>query len=418
MVSLVSETNVEFIGAIEGAYMLLATLVDFDGNSRSCWHHDQITFNVGRLHPKNRSESLLIGLRSMRHHGSRMRILDDPWLIQPESQHDFAYVTVLWSEDYVDSTIAWATGLVAAGSTFRRVCLVVKTTLSRPSEEILNRCCCDIIAIDPIHAPRGMVGHRSRYELALTKLRVFQLRQHGLRKIVLMDSDILILQNIDELFWFPAPAATVSASTLLGTTTEPKLSTGVMIIEPSEEEFHAVMRRLDDWIQSREGLESPDIFRFIEQDLLDMHWFDGSRPKYHVLPLVYNLYPELLDTLPFLDSGNGTQGTSMKFPLDHGVKVVHLWHWYNPMLVRTHNEKQILQNNAKLKHPVIWSWYELFWKLHQQGLAVGMPEKFPIRRDACIRELMKTHGITHDVASKFFPTVQGLCMHTLGGLMT
>merc|ERR1712083_808291 len=106
---------------------------------------------------------------------------------------------------------------------------------------------------------------------------------------------------------------------------------GVMVIEPSEEEFRGVMRRLDDWEASA---GSQDVLRFIEQDVLDMHWLADGRMRYNVLPLTYNLYPELLDTLPFLapeqDSQDPSNTTRVTFPLDHGVKLVHLWHWYNP----------------------------------------------------------------------------------------
>ena len=47
-----------------------------------------------------------------------------------------------------------------------------------------------------------------------------------------MDSDMLILQNLDDLFWMPAPAATFDRVALLGDTDEPRLSAGVLVPLP------------------------------------------------------------------------------------------------------------------------------------------------------------------------------------------
>merc|ERR1719401_2923978 len=149
---------------------------------------------------------------------------DTPWLKQPPGHKDFAFVTVLWSVEYVDTVLAWAGGLIAVGSTFGRVCMVVKEWIWEHLLELLQRCCCDILPVDPILSPWKATKRTSRYELVLTKLRALQLHKDGYRKIVLMDSDILVLQNIDELFWYPAPAAAVSSSTLVGTTNVPNLN--------------------------------------------------------------------------------------------------------------------------------------------------------------------------------------------------
>eukprot|EP00449_Zooxanthella_nutricula_P063996 CAMPEP_0198581908 /NCGR_PEP_ID=MMETSP1462-20131121/124852_1 /TAXON_ID=1333877 /ORGANISM="Brandtodinium nutriculum, Strain RCC3387" /LENGTH=83 /DNA_ID=CAMNT_0044313297 /DNA_START=25 /DNA_END=273 /DNA_ORIENTATION=+ len=83
-----------------------------------------------------------------------------------------------------------------------------------------------------------------------------------------------------------------------------------------------------------------------------------------MLPLTYNLNPSLLDTLPFLYPRDDGEDFSASFPMDHGVKVVHLWHWYNPILAASGSARQAMQLNARLKHRVLWNWYDLWWKMH------------------------------------------------------
>ena len=112
----------------------------------------------------------------------------------------------------------------------------------------------------------------SRYEFALTKLRVYQLGRMGFKKVVLMDADTFALQNIDELFWTPSPAFTVLGANLLGERPTANVSTGVMVIEPSESEFNDIMEILRKWeLNAKANPNSKDVLIFIEQDLLDMY---------------------------------------------------------------------------------------------------------------------------------------------------
>ena len=60
-------------------------------------------------------------------------------MVQPRSAKDFAYVTILWSDDFVDNTIVWATSLAATGSTFRRIRLIGRGRISKSRITILSR---------------------------------------------------------------------------------------------------------------------------------------------------------------------------------------------------------------------------------------------------------------------------------------
>lgn len=365
-----AQPNFEVFGMSDGTYYLAAKLVDEAGMSRECWNLEKVRFSVGEGGdgPRAPEDVLVRGLNKMFQEGGRSMEQQTPWLMQPKGGGDFAYVTAIWSDNFVDCVLAWATSLIMVGSTFRRICMIAQGRVSEAMIQALRNCCCEILIVDLIAPPKMAAAKKewSRYELVLTKFRVFQLHKMGLRKIVLMDSDTLVLENIDELFWFPAPAATLTKGALLGETRDPELSAGVMVLETSEAEFDGILRFTREW---EDANGESDALLFAEQQLLSKYWFKDGRPTYYILPLTYNLYPELLDTFPYLrkriDSKRKDRDTS-----GTTVKVVHFWDWFNPILGGARKNMQI---EAKLKSKHMWEWYELWWEMHQRGIrkAIG-----------------------------------------------
>lgn len=423
--------NFELFGLSEGRYFFQALLIDTAGHSRECWYTHKVRFSVvSAAAALNASEAVMRSLFSDGQGSGRRGVLSDtPWIIQPQQHSDFAYVTVLWSNDFVDCALAWAMSLKKSGSIFRRICLVAESRMSPEYLAALQRGTCEVIPVEPIQSPTSaMKGEWSRYEFALTKLRVLQLASRGLRKIVLMDSDTLVLQNVDELFWYPAPAVTLSKASLLGETAEPRLSTGVMVLEPSAADFDGVMKLLREW-EARSG--EKEILRFIEQDLLDMYWFVDGRPRYYILPMSYNLYPELLDIFPWLHrppkqspAGGAAPGEEGPGPgPEPGVRIVHFWEWYNPMIGAKHGPQSAqhhLQMQARTKHKLMWDWYELWWGFHQHALEELAPQRYATWREQC-RYMMELDNPR--LAGQYLPMLGGdpngklTCHHPTGLVM-
>ena len=393
-----AELNFEVFGLQNGKYFVQVFLLDHEEKTRSCWLTHSVSFTVAYHHEKNRSAALQRNLKVYEEGFRGKPRLPNAFLLQPSSPRDFAYVTILWSEDFVDNAIVWAMGLVATGSTFRRICMIGKGQIAMSKIQILSRCCCDIDIAEPVQAPGLSSKPWGRYALILTKLRVLQLDRKGLRKIVMMDADTLVLQNIDELFWLPSPSATVNKDTLMGELEKPKLSAGIMVLQPDSARF-------DELLADTDLLEN--VSQFAEQDLLDAY-FNHS---YNIIPLTYNLYPELLDLMPFLHPQNAAG--SCELPVDNGIKVVHFWHLFNPFQISTYMGAHYLQLNAKLVHLQIQRWYRIFWRLHQQGLQLGSPNEYAVWQQKC-EEKSQFFG----QGQKFVPVLSGggleLCRHVEG----
>jgi len=398
--------NIEVFGIEDGHYLAQVVLVDHERRSRSCWKRNDVSFSIEpRRDGSNRSAALQRNLRRYQQEAYN-REIEEKFLIQPTSIKDFAYVTLLWSDDFVDNTVVWANSLMATGSTFRRICMIARGRVLMSKVNLLARCCCEVFITDPIHAPVSSPGALNQYALVLTKFRIFQLDRKGLRKVVVMDADTLVLQNIDELFWLPSPSVTVDKDTLMGRSSKPKMSAGIMVLEPDSQKFDKIMERSGEILQAQK-----EAF-FLEQDVLNAFFHQ----TYNILPLTYNLYPELLDFMPFLhntqDEGvNSSMWPTLALPLDNGIKVVHLWHLFNPFQIIKHQGAHSLQVNAKRVHKQMWRWYTIFWRLHQEGLQRGAPNDYAKWCERCL-DVAKALGPQRE---KFVPVAGGeRCQHIEG----
>jgi inositol 3-alpha-galactosyltransferase len=123
----------------------------------------------------------------------------------------FAWVTLLTRASYLPGAILLAYSLDKHAS---RYPLLILTTPSFPSSILpaLERECSltntSILPIQslsppPENKPSSLIA--SRFEDTWTKLRVFELYEHGYEKLVFLDADMLVLRNMDVLFDYALP---------------------------------------------------------------------------------------------------------------------------------------------------------------------------------------------------------------------
>lgn len=94
--------------------------------------------------------------------------------------------------------------------------------------------------------PGTLATPDSDWNLSVTKLRVFDLIQYD--RVIHLDSDITLLQHMDELFTLPStPIAMPRAYWSHGPYSKWELTSLVMVIEPSTHEVPAMMKILREW---------------------------------------------------------------------------------------------------------------------------------------------------------------------------
>ncbi|KAH9689084.1 putative UDP-glucuronate:xylan alpha-glucuronosyltransferase 4 [Citrus sinensis] len=140
-----------------------------------------------------------------------------------------AYVTVLHSsEAYVWGAIALAQSIIQKNSS-KDLVLLHDKSVSGKSLRDLRAAGWKTKWISRIRSP--FAKKDSYNEWNYSKLRVWQLIEYD--KIIFIDSDLLVLKNIDEFFFYPELSAAGNDKVLF--------NSGVMVIEPSLCKFEDLM---------------------------------------------------------------------------------------------------------------------------------------------------------------------------------
>jgi hypothetical protein len=116
----------------------------------------------------------------------------------------------------------------------------------------------------------GTLDDPSDWDLSVTKIRVFELTQYD--RVLHLDSDITLLQHMDELFSLPkTPVAMPRAYWSDGPSSLWQLTSLIMLVEPNSHEATAMMETLRQW-QTQPGYSKSKKY---DMDLLN-HRFGAS----------------------------------------------------------------------------------------------------------------------------------------------
>jgi alpha-N-acetylglucosamine transferase len=157
-----------------------------------------------------------------------MSIVDDGPL------RDRAYVTVLSTDDYLPGVLALALSLRVLRTRFPLYVLVGRK-VSRLVRVKLEQSGIDMIEASDLHIPPEIIAanlssdYHKHWAGVFEKLLIFSLTQF--EKIVYLDSDMLVLRGIDDLFDRPHMTA-VSADVARSDANRLILNAGLMVIEP------------------------------------------------------------------------------------------------------------------------------------------------------------------------------------------
>ena len=226
-----------------------------------------------------------------------------------------AWATLLTQPSYVVGVRALRASLERTGSAYPLV-VVVTDGIGPDDRAVLEADGCLLREVEPIRPPSGLKDSyaNARFAEVWTKLAVWALTEF--ERLVVLDADMLVTQNMDELFdvpladdeiaachacrcnpnriasypasWTPAGCAYTyqsrTGATLPARLPEPYFNGGTLVLRPDQRVFDALVSELA-------GVEDLSRYVFAEQDFLNEHF----RGRWHPLPYVYNA----LKTLPF-----------------------------------------------------------------------------------------------------------------------
>jgi len=154
----------------------------------------------------------------------------------------FAYITFTNSDNYAQGVMALAMSLSSVYSSYPLVVMVTKEVTSS-ARTVLKNIGCILIDVEPIELPESLNIEAKRWGPAFSKLLAWKMEEYA--KLIFLDSDLLILQNIDELFQLPSSLfATVDADASSCEYKEHRLrmiNSGVLAITPHLPTFNKMI---------------------------------------------------------------------------------------------------------------------------------------------------------------------------------
>ena len=193
-----------------------------------------------------------------------------------------AFVTTLNTDNYLP-------GVLVLDKTIRDMCshrlfVLVSHGLEESTYEALRRRdinygFADDIVVDP-EVFADIDSDFTHWKNTLFKLRIFELTQFD--KIVFIDSDIMVIQPIDELFDRPDMSAVIAGRSYPGNEGWHDLGSGVVVLEPRD----GIVEQLVDLVPA----VSAEKQNFGDQDVIIKYFSDWPQNESLHLPEKYNVF--------------------------------------------------------------------------------------------------------------------------------
>jgi glycogenin glucosyltransferase len=223
------------------------------------------------------------------------------------------YVTLLSTVNYLPGVLALNESLRQVESTYP---LLVALSINLPSTiraTLLQAGMQVIVLPEGIAVPKKLRDGSGHWNNTFDKLHLFGLTDF--RKLVYIDSDMIVLCNIDELFKKPHISA-VSAGRLVHTEWD-RLNSGLMVIEPEDSLPKKIGATLENALAVA---ESSGMTAIGDQDLINAYYSTWPSSVELHLEQGYNIFQCHLD---YYIEKQGYQLPSENKDIEKTVKIVH-----------------------------------------------------------------------------------------------
>jgi glycogenin len=254
-----------------------------------------------------------------------------------QAQPTYSYITVLSTDHYVEGVVVLARSLQRSGC---RYPFWVLTTPNLQPETLAQLDQAGILRteVPPIVLETAVPEHQLRWQWTYVKLHIFNQTQFD--KLVYLDADMLVYQNLDELFAQPHMAAVNAGGMLAEYQHWQEFNSGLMVVEPSAELYTDMLAQLPQLYKPNGG----------DQDFLNAYYPDWPQQPEKHLDHRYNIFHTHIDRYQ-QRHGYQLQGQ------DNPVKVIHYVGEHKPWLIKStiaaqqqwsiHNQLQAIQEQAR-----------------------------------------------------------------------
>lgn len=191
----------------------------------------------------------------------------------------YSFVSALTTDDYLDGVLVLKYSLEKTNPKHPFL-LLITPNLSEQVVDSLSKHKVNFITTQGIEGPITVKeAHLKRWNFTYSKLNIFGLTQFD--KVVYLDADMLILQNIDDLFDKPHMSAVKIRGKLPEFSNWNILNSGLLVVEPSTETFNDMISK----IGSIEQVQSPS-----DEDFINAYYSDWTNQNELHLDNGYNIF--------------------------------------------------------------------------------------------------------------------------------
>ncbi len=232
----------------------------------------------------------------------------------PDKDCRTAYATVLSTGAYAPGALALAFSLAEAGCR-RPFVVFVADTVDGSTIDRLAACGLSLRRIQPIAASEGVLAARNaaagyaHWSATFDKLALFS--QTGFDKLVYLDSDMMVLENIDPLFERAHLSAVAAGRSFHGKQHWDRLNSGLLVIEPETDLTQRLIATMERLAAAPESARLNPGGMLGDQDVIGVFAPDWPERTDLHLPGRFNVFLEHADHYARLPGAEG------------GVAVVH-----------------------------------------------------------------------------------------------
>lgn len=191
------------------------------------------------------------------------------------NQERYAYITIISSMEYLEGVRTLLYALRKVNSQYPLIVLAPTGFAPRIREPIERWGGIVLEAEDVFLGGLAEKNARAYWNNTFFKLRVFDLVQY--RKLVYIDSDMIVLENLDHLFNMNHISAVQGGKLIFGWE---DINSGLMVIEPNREEYQALVDLIplvcENKIRENIGFGDQDVISFYYKNV-NKKWGEANR---------------------------------------------------------------------------------------------------------------------------------------------
>lgn len=253
----------------------------------------------------------------------------------------YSFVTFLGTDSFLPGVLALNHSLKKYNTRYALLVLVTDL-VSSAYLEILKQKKIEYKPIEIIQNPHQLINDTRNFKHMFTKLRIFELDEFD--KVVYLDADMLVCNNIEELFDTPHMSAVVAGRLYPGNESWKDFNAGFLVIEPDKGLFDRLVASIN-FLPSDDGGDQGFLHAFYND------W--RSTERLH-LDDKFNMPSGYIDEYCRLANYNFYYKRRL---LQTNISIIHYWGRHKPWEIHT----RLLKRKSDIKwEQSLVLWWDVF----------------------------------------------------------